>query len=245
MKNLNLIFILSLLLTSTSALAGDPVKTSEELRAKYPSIAEGSDRPENKKILCPFHRMLERAGLYDASKIKNPHVSSEILVPVATIRSAAHEFGCAKGTCGLVAVLASLGQTSTKGFADGTASPGKVNVTRLYAVKGQSHECGLTFSKDSTEVSDAVRTESLTRLKAIADKTPARTLTLEDLLAVKNEVCHAKGGDIEIRALYEYLGGNERGFVDYEDVNRILHAEMPLVKSTKYLNASVARKKKQ
>lgn len=204
--------------------------TSEELREKYPAITEHSTRKENKKILCPFHRMIERAGLYDKNQ--------SLLVSIKNIISATKEFGCKSSGCGLISGIASLGQLSDKEErSKGFAKVGMVNIARLHMAKGLAHDCGLTFAKGGTEVSNKVRNSTLNRLKEIS----SGNVSLENLMSVKKEICASqnvemdKTGEIEVKLIYAYLGGNDRGFVDYEDVVRFLNAEMPLVKAEKYL----------
>ncbi len=194
----------------------------EALAAKYPQIEEGSLQPENKKILCPFHRMLERAGIYDADKKEQ----SALTVSILKITSFAREFGCIIAGCGGVATAASAGQLT-----QGTTTPGSVNVESLHTALGIAHECGLTFAKGGTEVSDTVRASTLA---ALAERTNSEGhLSYSDLEAVKLNICAAQGvqntsaGTIEIGLIYTFLGGNKRGFIDYADVERLFHAELP------------------
>jgi hypothetical protein len=194
----------------------------ETLAAKYPQIEEGSLQPENKKILCPFHRMLERAGIYDADKKDQ----SALTVSILKITSFAREFGCIVTGCGGVATAASAGQLT-----QGTTTPGSVNVESLHTAIGIAHECGLTFAKGGTEVSDTVRASTLAALAQRADS--EGHLTYADLEAVKLNICAAQGvqntsaGTIEIGLIYTFLGGNKRGFIDYADVERLFFAELP------------------
>ncbi len=221
MKNVLKIGLLSLalMITSQSFASG---ANQDELAAKYPDIVEGSTKPENPKILCPFHRMLERAGLYDSSK----NEAGPLLVGILKITSAAKEFGCKALGCGGVATAVSTGQLT-----EGTTSFGKVNLEALHTALGISHDCGLTFEKGGTEVSDAHRAATLAALKARTDK--EGHLVLTDLQAVKESICAAQGvkntlaGETEVKLIYSFLGGRDRGFIDYDDVERFLHAELP------------------
>lgn len=231
------LLILSLLVINSSTFAYEHVKTSEELRTQFPNITENSTRPENKKILCPFHRMLERAGLYD-EKVKSN--SPEIFVDIPTISSAAQTFGCQKEGCGPIALIASLGQLSyPRDVTEGKVKWGQVNITRLYHARGLAHDCGLTFAKGGKEINDEVRAKTLQHLKDISSAVAPYTLSLDALMYVKKEICAEQGveitkaGIVEVNLIYEYLGGKERGFVEYGDVEKFLNAEMPLFKSSK------------
>jgi hypothetical protein len=214
-------------------------KDSKELRNDYPNIDDGSTRLENKKILCPFHRLMERAGKYDSSAAAS--VTGQILVKVADLVAAAEEFGCKVSGCKPVAHAVSAGQnTHLKDRAAKVAQFGKVNVTRLHKARGIAHDCGLTFEKGGEVVSDARRDLSLQKLKALADAKPQAekgTLLLADIQQVKQEICALEGskstfaGEFEMKLIFNYLGGNDRGFIEYSDVERFLHAKMPLTKS--------------
>jgi hypothetical protein len=193
-----------------------------ELVSRYPDIEEGSRQVENKKILCPFLRMLERAGLF------NPELETQSTLTVGIIKIAnyAREFGCAFASCSAAATAVSAGQLTQS-----ATSLGKVNVEALHKALGVSHECGLTFAKGGAVVDDATRDSTLAALKARADG--QGHLKLSDLQAVKLGICEAQGVTItnpeslELGLIYTFLGGNERGFIDYEDVDRFLHAELP------------------
>ncbi|RZA23981.1 MAG: hypothetical protein EOP10_11240 [Proteobacteria bacterium] len=196
------------------------------LASKYPDIAAGSQKPENMKIICPFHRLLERAGLYDSSKSAGEQ--SGLTVGVLKIASIAQEFGCKAIGCGGVAAIVSAGQAVK--FA---AFPGLVDLEALHKATGVAHECGLTFAKGGVEVSDEVRASTLAALQKKADS--EGHLRLADIEAVKEDICQAQGvenvkaGRVEVQLIYTFLGGVERGFVDYEDVNRLFHSELPNV----------------
>ena len=60
----NIFSILSML-SLTMAGCDGPVPTRAEIAEKYPDVEQGSARPENTRVLCPFVRILERAGLFD------------------------------------------------------------------------------------------------------------------------------------------------------------------------------------
>lgn len=194
----------------------------EELVSRYPDIEEGSQQVENPKILCPFLRMLERAGLF------NPELEtqSRLTVSIIKIASFAREFGCATIGCGGVATAVSAGQLTQF-----QTSPGKVNVEALHRAVGIAHDCGLTFAKGGTQVDDKVRASTLAALAARADD--EGRLVYQDLEEVQLAICDAQGvkrsapGKVEIGLIYTFLGGNKRGFIDYSDVERFFHAELP------------------
>lgn len=229
-----------LLAVSAFAFANQPIektfKSSEDLQSDYPSISDSSTRDENKKILCPFHRLMERAGKYDSAP---KSVAGEIIVSVATLVNAAEEFGCKVLGCKTVANAVAVGQNTHFGDrAKKLAQFGKVNVTRLHKARLIAHDCGLTFEKGGVEVSDQRRNLSLSKLKAIADQnSPSGTLVLADIQKVKQEICDLEGvkstvpGRFEMELIFKYLGGEDRGFIEYSDVERFLHAKMPMTKA--------------
>ncbi|MBC7659543.1 MAG: hypothetical protein H7249_07515 [Chitinophagaceae bacterium] len=218
-KKIVVSFILSTSVLSQSGIAAD----RDELATKYPDIEAGSLKPENKKILCPFHRLLERAGLYDAEK---ETMSSGLLVGISKIISATHEFGCDVGVCAGVATLTSTGQV-----AKGATTIGKVNFEALDKAFGISHDCGLTFAKGGSTVDDAVRDHTLAELFKRTDSTGH--LSLQDLKDVKQGICDAQGvknstiGRLEVGLIYSFLGGVQHGYIEYDDVVSFLHAELP------------------
>ena len=211
-------------------------KTAKDLMHDYPNITDNSIRAEKKEILCPFQRMLERAGVYDTKKPQN---NSQIIISIVRIANKSREFGCKIFGCKTVAHVVSAGQLSyIRETLSGGAKLGKVNLSRLHMARGIAHQCGLTFAKGGIEVSDAARASTLSRLEQIsASNSPVGLLSLEDLMTVKREICKAqnvsmsKPGEFEVGLIYKYLGGEDRGFIEYTDVERFLHAKMPLTKS--------------
>jgi hypothetical protein len=220
----------------SNAFKGSDAKTSEQLVHDYPSIGEGSERKENKTILCPFLRMLHRAGVFDA---RNPENNSKIMVTLISLISAAREFGCDAIACGSVATAVSTIQVAHGGdLFRGQARLGNVNLSRLHRARPIAHDCGFTFAKGATTVTDAVRQSTLDRLKEISNSSSnPGELTKEDLMKVKLEICKSQNvkislaGEFEVGLIYTYLGGEDRGFVEYEDVVRLFHAEMPKTKA--------------
>lgn len=220
MKNSFRTFALTSVLCVSGGATAQSLRT--DLANKYPDIVEGSGKPENPKILCPFHRMLERAGLYDAERDQ----AGSLIVSVLKIGRAAREFGCSFTACAGVASVVSGGQIT-----EGTSRFGSVNVDALHTAIGVAHDCGLTFALGGETVSDEARASTLAALRGRADHNGH--LAFSDLEAVKLQICAAQGvendfaGQTEIGLIYTFLGGNERGFIDYADVVRFLHAELP------------------
>jgi len=246
MKKYFSVVVFTLLITSHLAVATENItetkyKNSEELIHNYPNIGEFSSRKENKNIICPFHRMLERAGVYDT---KRPTNNSKIIVSILKIAKKAREFGCEYFSCGSVATLVSSGQlTNGKDLFSGKARFGAVNLTRLHKAKGTAHQCGLTFVKNGTKVSEEVRSNTLRKLEEISESNiPAGNLSKENLMKVKLDICKSQDvkisgpGKLEVELIYAYLGGRDRGFIEYDDVVRFLHAKMPLTKSVSGLS---------
>ncbi|WP_298775488.1 hypothetical protein [uncultured Shewanella sp.] len=211
--------------------------TSEELIAAYPSISVDSDRAENKAVLCPFIRILERAGLFDS---EHPENNSDIMVGLVNFTAKAKEFGCGILGCGSVATLVSAGQlTHPSDVYHGKAQIGHVNITNLHQARGVAHECGLTFSYGDTEVNDVTRSNTLEKLLAEAD--PQGRLNQNDIMKVKLAICAeqnveiSSAGEVEVGLIFKYLGGEDRGYVEYDDVVRLFNATMPKTKAINLL----------
>jgi hypothetical protein len=204
---------------------GGPVPTREEIVAKFPDAEAGSPRPENLKILCPFLRMLNRAGLVDDPR----PARGRRAVAVGSVARASREFGCTPLECGAVALLVSSRQ-----------GPSGLDLERLHDAAPISHECGLTWGKGETEVNPMVRQATLDRLAELADENG--NLVYEDIERVKLEICAAQnvantpGGEIEMKVMFAYLGGVENGSVRLSDVGRLLNATMPETKTTSWVN---------
>ena len=205
-----------------------PVPTREEIVARYPDAEAGSAQPENLKILCPFLRMLHRAGLVDDA---GP-AWGRTAVAVGSVARASREFGCATLDCGAVALLVSSRQ-----------GPSGLDIERLHDAAPISHECGLTWGKGETEVNAIVRQATLDRLAELADENG--NLVYEDIERVKLEICAAQnvtmtqGGEIEMKVMFAYLGGVENGSVRLIDVERLLNATMPETKTTSWVNSAL------
>jgi hypothetical protein len=154
------IFILQALPYNTALAFKDkrPTLSRSELVKKYPSIEEGSKKKENKKVMCPFLRMLHRAGALTTVSIKN-----DIMVRIGELAKASQEFGCGIIACGSVAAGVSGGQLShLKDARSGRAKARHVNLTNLPHGRGFAHDgCGLTFNKGEKEISDDRRNKTL------------------------------------------------------------------------------------
>ncbi len=211
-------------------------KSSKELRNDYPNIDDDTSRDENRKILCPFHRLMERAGKYDNLPAS---FQNQVIVKISTLVAAAKEFGCKITGCKTIAHFASLGQNSSlKDRKLDFARLGRVNVTRLHKAKGLAHNCGLTFEKNGVEISNKRRNLTLSKLKKMAQANqPSGTLILSDIQKIKEDICKLENvkstiaGRFEMKLIFKYLGGDDRGFIEYSDVERFLHAKMPLTKA--------------
>ena len=218
-------------ISQTTAIEPDSdLKSPAELVKKYPSMAEGTTRPENKKILCPFLRILERAGMFDAAAEEQGPLTTSII----RVATAAREFGCTLLACGGVATKVSMGQAG-----NGTSSTGMVNLEALHTAEGVAHECGLTFAPGGTEISDAVRESTLAMLAEEAEENGR--LSFHAIDKVKNSICAEQGvaiseaGAIEVKLIYTFLGGMDRGYVDLSDVRRLFYAEMPETKNRTWI----------
>lgn len=225
MKLFSSLFILVTLSISINTYAD--YATSEELRQKYPLIDDGSSRDEKKEILCPFWRMIERSGSLDAlDQVKK----SDVVISIYNLGKKAKEFGCQWFECSTVATLVSAGQKTHAGV----TNIGSVNLSKLHTARGVAHDCGLTFEKGGEKVSKKRRDQTLSRLKSL---TKQGRLELKDLMSVKLQTCKDEGvkistpGELEVKLIYSFLGGKDRGFIEYTDVERFLNAKMPLTKS--------------
>lgn len=223
---MKIISMVLLLLSLIQTSYGGTVLTSEELIKKYPSIAQDSTRSENKKIMCPYLRLIERSGFFDDYDFsKEP----ELIVKIRELLKGTKEFGLGLFSARLVATAVSSGQTVS-----GSSSFGKVNLEALHTAKGVAHECGITFAKNAIEIDDFTRVSTLQRLKELSEN---GKLTLDNLMTVKKEICHFQGvsmslaGKVEMGLIFKYLGGEDRGYILYSDVELFLNTYMPDYKS--------------
>jgi hypothetical protein len=221
---------------ATAAASRDPAAqgaTLEEIRANY--FAKNAPLPENKRVLCPFLRLMETSGeFYKDAKEVSERLTAKITVPVSQLVRTAKGFGC-DGGCDVVATIVSAAQQ----FQIFPHPIGTVDISQLTKAKPVAHDCGLTFAKGDTTINEERRAQTLSALKERADAKPEGArgqLGYEDLYAVKLDTCNREGvvitnpSQIEVDLIYTYLGGPDRGYVAYEDVNRLLHAQLPTTK---------------
>jgi len=210
-----------------TACGGDTY-TADELKEVFPAIAQKGGVAEDKAVLCPFQRMLKRSGILDNDLDEG---SYEIRNKVLT--EAAEVFGCSSGSCGTAIGYASLAQGNWN----------TLDMNRLHEAGFLSHECGLTFELGGITVSDTQRSATLARLEGLAGD--QGRLSFDDLMVTKQEICALQnveitvGGETEVKLIYAYLGGTERGYVTYSDVDKFLHATMPDFKASGDINLSL------
>ena len=222
------LLIIQAFVFSTPPVAAKDYPNSEELRAKYPTIDDGSTRADDKEILCPFLRILERTGTLDAYRATK---NSDLIIGVGKLAKAAKEFGCGFVECNAVAQLVSLGQLGHSG----TTKLSKVNISQLHLAKGTAHDCGINFEYGGTQVSQKRINQTLERLEALAKEDGK--LVLDDLVKVKLQTCADEGveitgpGKLEMKLIYSFLGGHDRGYIELSDVKRFLDGKLPLTKS--------------
>jgi hypothetical protein len=209
-----------------TACGGDAY-TSAELTSMYPDISAASTKAEEVEVLCPFQRMLKRSGILDEAIEEN-----SFEVKNRTLTEATEVFGCDSTTCSTAIGYASLAQGNWN----------SIELNRLHEAGFLSHDCGLTFELGGITVSDTRRDATLDRLAELAVD---GRLVYSDLMTVKQETCDQEGvemtvgGETEVKLIYAYLGGPEREYIEYSDVDKFLHATMPDYKATGYLNLSL------
>ncbi len=207
--------------------------SSADLVEQHPMASASSLAEEDLSIICPFHRLLKRAGLYQTQFKQH----GENVVTVEGIKQAAEKFGCNTFDCGLIAKSVAHQQPT---------NPNQVILNRLNDVPNISHECGLQFGPGESVVNPQVRESTLKRLKQLANA--QGQLKYEDLVTVKQEICSSQGvektlvGDIELKVVFAYLGGVDRGYIDHSDVDLFFHAAMPKYKSSKMISAYLLSK---
>lgn len=225
MRRASLIAVMtaSVLLTA----CGGDAYTSAELSSMYPDVSANSTKAEDAEVLCPFQRMLKRSGILDDAIEENSfEVKNRILTEANEV------FGCDSTTCATAIGYASLAQGNWN----------TIELDRLHEAGFLSHDCGLTFEFGGITVSDTRRSATLDRLAELAVD---GRLVYNDLITVKQETCAQEGvemtvgGETEVKLIYAYLGGPEREYVDYSDVDKLLHATMPDYKASTYINLSL------
>lgn len=230
----------------------------EQIIATYPAI-EDDHNVEDKRVLCPMLRMVNRSKRLAANIADNlasgAFLSDALPVTIRNLIGAVAEFGCNAPDCGAVAVGVSAGQQKKD---PKTIDPAKdiVDISRLHTAKGVAHDCGFTFAFNEVEVSDVTRNATLKILADRAAKKKGR-ISWDDLMETKRLMCKrdfdlataaglptrnektadgkslepTKGDMVEVNLIYTYLGGVDNGYVLYSDVLRFFKAEMPLTKT--------------
>lgn len=192
----------------------DPTKLLET----YPELLS-DDPPINDRILCPFLRLLERYDLVDSDMAP--------LFTIGAIIEGGSILGNPKSQSLLASTGASLGQ-----LVNGETKFNRVNLEALHAANMISHDCGITYALGGDKLDYSVINSSIAVLTELEDD--EGHLTLEDLDALKGTICDSQGvemtlvGYFENRLLWNFLGGNERDFIETSDVDRILHTKLPL-----------------
>ena len=207
------------------AACGADMPTREQLATQYPEVTDNSVA-ENKNIMCPFLRMIARTGLYDTDDESG-------VLSQATVVAGTTEFGCNSVFC--------TGLAGTTGAKQGFN--GDIDIEDLANVPDISHECGLTFAFGSKQVQDVIREDTLDRLFALTDA--EGNLTFDDLMSVKLDICAEQGvtitdlGEGEVKLIFAFLGGVDRGFVSFADVDAFLHARLPETISSTRISAAL------
>ena len=234
--------------------------TCSEVSAQYPVVLMAKPE-ENKKVLCPFLRMIERTGVWKDEIKKNiAQLSANnpyLPVTVKVLIEEALDFGCGESGCKPVAIGVSAGQQLQS--PDKIGDESIVDIGKLAQARGTAHDCGYTFGLGETEVNPLRRAETLAMLKNRAKNHDQ--LTLNDLIEVKKTWCKrdyeeakktsltrlknkiddanqtlvfSQADTVEFLLIWSFLGGVDRGFIRVVDVEDFLHARLPAFK-TKYL----------
>ena len=209
-----------------TACGGDAY-TSAELTSMYPDISAASTKVEEVEVLCPFQRMLKRSGILDEAIEEN-----SFEVKNRTLTEATEVFGCDSTTCSTAIGYASLAQGNWN----------SIELNRLHEAGFLSHDCGLQFELGGVTVSDTRRAATLSRLSELAVD---GRLGFNDLMTVKNETCAREGveitigGETEVKLIYAYLGGPDRDYIEYSDVEKFLHATMPDYKAAGFIDINL------
>ncbi len=171
-----------------------PGVTCAQLVEKFPNT-ERPESSDDKKIICPFLRLLKRTGLSDKEIEANlkTEAGKGAVAPVtlAHLKAVTDEIGCEGSAC--VAVAQSVAKNQN------TFTPPQVDIGKLFAAPPRStyndtskdrasHDCGYTFQFGDETVNEQVRITTMKRFKELADKNSGK-ITVEDLVTVKKEAC--------------------------------------------------------
>ncbi len=210
-----------------------PGPTCSEIVAKYPKVAD-ANHPEDKKVMCPFLRILKRTGLLD-QEISNNLGSSwakDSVAPVGVIKisQTVPEIGCQGRACAAVAEQVAMSQN--KGWPALTvdigklfAAPPRETYTNPKQQRG-SHDCGYTFQFGDSAVNPQVRTATLERFNALAAENGGK-VKLEHLVQVKKEMCKRDFGLYKISKLIAFSPVDEKNATLLPDIRD--HIEVALI----------------
>lgn len=173
-----------------------PGPTCQELVAKFPTVSDPK-HPEDRRVMCPFLRILKRTGLLDAEidkNLKSSWATSGYVAPiyVTKVVSTTPEIGCQGIACAAVAEQVAISQNSgwpalTVDIGKLFAAPPRATYTDRSKQRA-SHDCGYTFKFGDDSVNDQVRAATLARFNVIAGQNQGK-IKLADLVQVKKEMC--------------------------------------------------------
>lgn len=210
-----------------------PGPTCQELSKRFTRVYDKNE-PEDKKVICPFLRLLKRTGLLDeeiqTNLAKSPHSKDIAPVTLAKLMNVTGEIGCDGAAC--VAVAQSVAKTQRIG-----EPATSVDIARLFdapprsTFKDQSkdhasHDCGYTFQFADETVNDKVRDATMARFKEIADQNGGK-IYIADLVKMKKESCK--------RDYLAYKASGKLPFNRVDEANKTLvpdsrdHTEVALI----------------
>eukprot|EP00594_Rhizosolenia_setigera_P019317 CAMPEP_0178956392 /NCGR_PEP_ID=MMETSP0789-20121207/10220_1 /TAXON_ID=3005 /ORGANISM="Rhizosolenia setigera, Strain CCMP 1694" /LENGTH=254 /DNA_ID=CAMNT_0020638299 /DNA_START=76 /DNA_END=840 /DNA_ORIENTATION=+ len=205
----------------TGLCSVSPYLNPTELLEVYPDILS-DEPPENKNILCPFVRLVERYGLIGNDFMPDQVTFTKCLSAIRLLGTVPNAELTGFG------VLISVSQTFQF-----LSWPGFVNMEALHKT-AISHDCGFQFAKSATATDDEYRNSTLSKLADLADDDGH--LSFDDIAEVKYAICEEQGvdeityfGEGEMSLLYSFLGGAVRGYVEYSDVERFLYSKFPMM----------------
>lgn len=201
-----------------------PGPTCQELVAKFPSVGD-PNTPEDKRIICPFMRILKRSGLLEEEIAKNLKApwAKDAVFPVSVLKliGFTNQLGCQGIACAAVAEQAAMSQNKnwpalTVDIGKLFAAPPRDQYKNRAKQQRASHDCGFTFQFGDESVNDEVRSATLSRFKAIAEQNQGQ-IKLADIVQVKKEMCK--------RDYAIYQGSGLNAFSPVDDKNQTLLAD--------------------
>lgn len=245
--------------------------TCEELITQHPVLDR--DQPaEEKRIICPFLRMLQRTGLFkenaqeNLAKSKNPEAVMPITLSV--LERIVQKFGLVVPAAAFGSPAGVAAAQQGRNQADMTDND-TVDIGRLTEAPSISHNCGFNFLLNAKSISDEARNASLASLKASAkdnrilfsdlEKTKAEACARDYALYLKdpsqpliNPIDKEKNtlgltmtDHFELALLFMYLGGADNGYILYSDIELFFHGKMPANKTKYVLTPELAGLMKQ